>query len=138
MVIITTYLMFTSLTSGVHCYDKVFDFSFTLIFSYIMSFFTLSNQLTNFVKSGPVQIISNEKYGGYIILLLCNMATIFFKLVFVFLINIMVNDSIWYEEEIKGSLVTDLDVQTSTIRFVIILLICVLPTAIFVSNQFKL
>ena len=130
--------MFISIASGTHCNDRVFDFSnLTFFFSYAMSFFTSSNQITNFLKSGPVQMLPDEKYGGHIMLLFCNMATILFKLTFVNVMNQWVNDSIYFNEK-DFFMVTDMSVQSSTIRFVVILLICVLPSSLFVSNQFKL
>ena len=137
MLIITSYLLFISFSPGIHCKDKVYNlYSFTVLFSYIMSFFTSSNQITNFIKSGPVPMLPEEKYGGHIILLVCNMTTMGFKVFFVILMNGWMNDS---NEHIDNDFwIYDNGFQLSTIRFVIILLICVLPTALFVSYQFKL
>ena len=94
MLIITSYLLFISFSPGIHCKDRVFNiYSSTFMFSYIMSFFTSSNQITNFIKSGPVPMLPEEKYGGHIILLVCNMTTMGFKVFFVILMNGWMNDS---------------------------------------------
>ena len=94
MLIITSYLLFISFSPGFHCKDRVFNiYSSTFMFSYIMSFFTSSNQITNFIKSGPVPMLPEEKYGGHIILLVCNMTTMGFKVFFVILMNGWMNDS---------------------------------------------
>ena len=136
MIVITNNLMLLSLAPGIPCYNKVFDFSFIFVVSLFMSYFTLSNQLTNFIKSGPIRMIPNEKYGGHLIVLLCNMATIIFKMEFIVHINVMMNDSIHSKQLIQRSLPTFDIVNTfnTTTRYVIILLICVLPSAMIVSN----
>ena len=137
MLIITSYLLFISFSPGFHCKDRVFNiYSSTFMFSYIMSFFTSSNQITNFIKSGPVPMLPEEKYGGHIILLVCNMTTMGFKVFFVILMNGWMNDSNFHID--NDFWIYDRGFQLSSIRFVIILLICVLPTALFVSYQFKL
>ena len=137
MVVITTNLILLTLAAGIPCYNKVFDFSFIFNFSLFMSHFTLSNQLTNFIKSGPIRMIPDEKYGGHLIVLLCNIATIFFKMSFVVFINMVMNDSIYVKQLIPNSLTTDFDfINTfnTTTRYVFILSICVLPSALIVSS----
>ena len=134
MLLITTYLIFLSLAAGSPCYNRVFDFSSTLTFSYFMSLFTISVQISNFIKSGPIRMLPEEKFGGLFIVLLCNMTITFFKLWFVNQINMIINDSIYTKHAIiRFILGHDFDIQASTIRFIITLMICVLPCAIFVS-----
>ena len=135
MLLITTYLAFLSVAAGTPCYNRVFDFSLLFMFSAFMSFFTLSNQITNFIKSGPIRMIQDDKYGGHLVVLLCNMASIMFKIEFVMFMNIMMNDSIYNKQIIQRSLTTEFDILNTTSRYAIILLICVLPSAMFVSSR---
>ena len=136
MILIITYLAILSAAPGSACYNRVYDFSWFFMFSAFMSLFTLSNQLTNFIKSGPIGIIQDEKYGGHLIVLLSNMAAIIFKILFVYFMNMIINDSI-FTKQIFGqrSLTTEFDILNTTSRFAIILLICVLPSAMFVSSS---
>ena len=82
-------------------------------------------------------MIPDEKYGGHLIVLLSNMATIIFKMEFVIYMNVMMNDSIYAKQLIQRSLVTEHDILNTAARYVIILLICVLPSAMVVSSIFN-
>ena len=138
MVLIATFLMILSGAPGAPCYYKVFDISkLIFFFTILLSHFTLSNYITNFIKSGPIRMIPDEKYGGHLIVLLCNMATIFCKVEFVAYMNFIMNDSIYAKQLIQRSLVTENDILNTAARYVIILLICVLPSAMVVSSLFN-
>ena len=126
MVLFASYLIFLSNASGIPCNYRVFNLkSSILFFSYHMSLFTMSNLITNFVKSGPIRLLPEENYRGHLIALVCNMFTICFKIWFVMITNQLMNDNIYSKLLIPRSLENGIDFQTTTLRYLITLLLCV-------------